>query len=111
LVLDLNWPCAIHQALLIGWRRLLRRCSAAKTSTNLKELPPVSDLSNTSNTVSAEVDSLSLILSHLIVADLSHGLSLMTSMTFPLCFPLSKIRIHFSASLESKIAEFLIDRR
>jgi hypothetical protein len=88
LVLDLNRPCAIHQALLIGWRRLLRRCSAAETSTDLKELASMSDLSNTSNTVSAKVDSLSLILPHLIVTNLSYGLSLVTSMTFPFSFPL-----------------------
>jgi len=70
----------------------------------------MSDLSDSSNTVTAKVDSLSLILPHLVVTNLSYRLTLMTAMAFPFSFPLRKIRIHFSTSFESKIAIFLIDR-
>jgi len=69
----------------------------------------VGHLANASDTVAAKVDSLSLILPHLVVANLSYGLGWLAPIAFPLSFTLGQISIHFRASFETKIAEFLID--
>jgi len=73
--------------LLVSWCLGSRR-SAAETSPDLEELAPVGHLANASNTVAAKVDSLGLILPHLVVANLSHGLGWLASIAFPLSFTL-----------------------
>lgn len=109
LVLDLDWARSVHKSLLVGRCGLLSRCSAAKASTDFKELTPVSDLANTADAVAAKVDPLGLILPHLIISDLSNRLRLMAALTFPFSFPLCEVGVHFCAAFESKIAVLWVD--